>query len=405
MINFFKVDKQLILSYTPEQQPHWVEKALKEKGKIIFKRTFTFTLLHLFKLEDSDQKENEDLNLFEEFKPSYFVFANLENDYYKIVRGILIDNFNIYLHKEINPISAFFAADSNVSVFKLIDNISNQDIYIGGDKINAIPFGVFEKMLTYFPTAHERRKYVEARIASVIRNYLDNTKDAESTYQKYLNKKLHKKGINLNKTFQEFELIKYQKIYDKLTEMLNEEEQYSENQWQEEILQIILLLYPKYISVFKEVPIYAKITNDIKLKKIDFLLVDSNGNIDIVEIKKPFENSVMTQGYYRDNFIPLRELSGTVMQIEKYIYYLNRWSYEGEKFLSEKYKSRLPFGFEIKITNPNGIIIMGRENNLSVDQKRDFEVVKRKYKNVLDIITYDNLLERLGFMIEQIKKL
>ena len=133
-------------------------------------------------------------------------------------------------------------------------------------------------------------------------------------------------------------------------------------------------------------------------------MVDSNGNTDIIEIKKPFENAIMTKGVYRDNYIPLRELSGTVMQIEKYIYYLNRWSYEGEKFLTNKYKDELPKGFDIKITNPNGIIIMGRENNLSVKQKRDFEVVKRKYKNVVDIITYDSLIDRLKATIEQIKK-
>jgi hypothetical protein len=47
---------------------------------------------------------------------------------------------------------------------------------------------------------------------------------------------------------------------------------------------------------------------------------------------------------------------------------------------------------------------MGRENNLSVEQKRDFEVVKRKYKNVIDIITYDSLVERLKTTIEQMKK-
>jgi hypothetical protein len=93
------------------------------------------------------------------------------------------------------------------------------------------------------------------------------------------------------------------------------------------------------------------------------------------------------------------------MQIEKYIYYLNRWGFEGERFLTEKYRGELPNDFDIKITNPSGIIIMGRENNLTAQQKADFEVVKRKYKNVVDIITYDNLLERLKCTIEQIQKL
>lgn len=48
---------------------------------------------------------------------------------------------------------------------------------------------------------------------------------------------------------------------------------------------------------------------------------------------------------------------------------------------------------------------MGRENNFRLEQKADFEVVKRKYKNVVDIMTYDNLLERLPCTVEQIQKL
>jgi hypothetical protein len=89
------------------------------------------------------------------------------------------------------------------------------------------------------------------------------------------------------------------------------------------------------------------------------------------------------------------------MQVEKYLYYLNRWGTDGEVTLTERYREVLPQGFSIKITNPSGIIIMGRDNNLTEAQRRDFEVVKRKYKNIADIITYDDLLRRLEFVIKQ----
>ena len=46
---------------------------------------------------------------------------------------------------------------------------------------------------------------------------------------------------------------------------------------------------------------------------------------------------------------------------------------------------------------------MGREKGLSTEQLQDFEIVKRKYKNVVDIITYDDLLNRLGCIINQLK--
>jgi len=123
-----------------------------------------------------------------------------------------------------------------------------------------------------------------------------------------------------------------------------------------------------------------------------------------VEIKQPFDKCIVTNNQYRDNYIPLRELSGTVMQIEKYIFYLNKWGRAGEEFLTKQYKDTLPDGFSIKITNPGGIIVMGRDTNLTSEQKQDFEVIKRKYKNVIDIITYDDLLGRLCFTIEQLEK-
>ncbi len=405
MITFSFKDDTILLHYTPEREENWIKEAIDRRPYITLKKTFTFwkeLLIAETKVSDTEEDEFPD---FDEFETTTFLFAMLNGEYYKLIRGIVADKFDIYFHKTLPITADYFVADSNVSVFKIIGNIYNGDIYIGGEKPESLSGEAFDNLLKLFPTTYERKKYIEARVSSVFRNYFDNVKDAEKTYQKYVDKKLSGKGNNLSKTFQEYEIAKYSIILDKLKAMLLHEIDYSEHQWQEEILQIVLLLYPKYVFVFREVPVYSKYTDGIKEKALDFLLVDSNGNTDIIEIKKPFENAIMTKGVYRDNFIPLRELSGTVMQVEKYVYYLNRWSEEGEKHLTNKYKDAIPEGFSIKITNPSGIIIMGRENNLSTEQKRDFEVVKRKYKNVVDIITYDSLIERLETTIKQMQKL
>jgi putative sterol carrier protein len=92
------------------------------------------------------------------------------------------------------------------------------------------------------------------------------------------------------------------------------------------------------------------------------------------------------------------------MQIEKYIFYLNKWGKKGEEKLTAHYKNELAENFKIKITNPSGLIIMGRTVGLSEEQIQDFEVIKRKYKNVIDIITYDDLISRLNFTIKQWEK-
>lgn len=239
------------------------------------------------------------------------------------------------------------------------------------------------------------------RICSVLSSYIDTKEDHEEKYQQYLNSKVGKKGVNLQFRFSELEIIKYESLLEKLNSMLADEVSYAEAQWQEELLQIILLLYPKYIYVFKEAPVRDTYNNADR--SIDYLLVDSSGNTDIIEIKKPFDKCIVTERTYRDNYIPLRELSGTVMQIEKYIFYLNKWGRNGEDKLTEHYKNKLAKNFQIKITNPSGIIIMGRKKGMSTEQQQDFEVIKRKYKNIIDIITYDDLLERLGFTISQWK--
>ena len=140
------------------------------------------------------------------------------------------------------------------------------------------------------------------------------------------------------------------------------------------------------------------------VKRLDYMLVDANGHIDIIEIKRPHDKSILTQNVYRNNHIPEKELSGTIMQIEKYIFFLNRWGIDGEKTLTKRYQQALPDGFKIKIINPGGIIIMGREDRLTPEQKVDLEVVKRKYKNVIDIITYDNLIHRLEATLNRFKE-
>jgi len=410
MIEIEKTSKyiQLVYSYGDSSfsQEDWIRKELKRSGEVrIAHRIFSLKTEYLVKksrLTINDEEFSDD------FPDAEFNIAELttlsigktKDKFYRFFKGVLVNNNEIYIHKDIDIDLSCFIAETNISIFKQISELVSGDIIIGGEFPNSIPAEEFFGLIENFPTSYEKKLYAQSRISSVLRNYFENVKDAEKTYKKYRNKKPSSKGVKLVTLFSDYEVDKYQTIYNKLKLMLDDENNFNETQWQSEIIDILLLLYPKYIAVFKEVPVNA---DDIKVKSLDYLFVDANGHIDIVEIKQPFEHAIMTKGTYRDNYIPLRELSGTVMQLEKYIYYLNRWGKRGEKLLTEKYQNELPKNFNIHITNPKGFIIMGRENNLSKAQKNDFEVVKRKYKNVIDILSYDDLLQRLKFTIEQIK--
>ena len=124
---------------------------------------------------------------------------------------------------------------------------------------------------------------------------------------------------------------------------------------------------------------------------------------DILEIKKPDGIKVVSTTEYRNNYVASRDLEGAIVQIEKYIYILN---HEGEarvKKIQDKVRNHLPSNFRLKVVNPQGILLLGRSNNLTDEQLFDFEIIKRQHKNIVDIMTYDDLLKRFRNILNQIK--
>lgn len=403
MISFYKKENLLLLHYEPRDGVGWIKHRFEKQKTIPLKKTFLLSIHNLTENGQGELNYSYDENPFDGDGYVNFILGELIDDYYKFDRQILgLDN-NLFIFKDIEIRLELFTASQNISVFSKIDRLVKEDIYIGGENINAIPIQDFERIISGFPNSYEIRKYADARVSTVLRNYLGTTTDVQTKYKKYMNKKVSLVNEKLFDSYKEIEYQKYKIILEKLQTMLSNEDSYNEKQWQNEILDIILLLYPKYIAIMSNVRI-KDVYNDTH-RYLDFLLVDSSGHVDIIEIKQPFDNCIMTNSQYRDNFIPMRELSGTIMQVEKYILYLKGWAKAGEKDLSEKYMDILPDNLELKIINPMGIIIMGRETTMANEQIEDFEVVKRKYKNVADIITYDDLIRRLKNIIERFEEL
>ena len=106
---------------------------------------------------------------------------------------------------------------------------------------------------------------------------------------------------------------------------------------------------------------------------------------------------------YRNNYVATREISGAIQQIEKYIFCLNS-SDKAKEDVSKKLTEFLPEGVEVKIVNPQGILLAGRSNEFTDEHKKDFELIKRQYKHVADIMTYDDLAQRLRNIIASLEK-
>ena len=156
------------------------------------------------------------------------------------------------------------------------------------------------------------------------------------------------------------------------------------------------LIYPKYIAGIREIIIKGIDQHD---KRPDFLLIDANGYIDIIEIKKPSVQLLTKQSSYRNNYVPVRELSGAIQQIEKYIYCLNAWKKDGEHDIQKQLTGKIPDLVIPKVVNPQGILLLGRSKDFNSQQNMDFELIRRQYKHIAEIITYDDLLQRIDNII------
>jgi hypothetical protein len=399
MIEIKDKNGTLLLEYTPEKPPYdWVQKELDESNSVTLSKTFHFSNDDILK-EPLNDTNNFDFDT--EGSSTTFVLAESENGYYKVKSHILGIQADALLSKDMQINKKTFVAHRDISIFSKIDKLIEEPIVVGGNHENAVPEADFKKLLKNFPTTTELTHYAHSRIFLILKEYLGTMTDAQKKLSIYLEKKTPIKPSTKVPALYEYEVHKYEYIRDRIKEMLADADAYSENEWQALMLEFILLIFPKYVAVLEKVNIkdfYSKAAS-VTERFIDLALVDANGNLDVIEIKKPFESCLISTGKYRDNYTPKKELSGTIMQAEKYLFHLNKWGVSGEKKITEKYKADLPDGIKIKITNPKAVIIVGRNTKLSAEQSFDFEIMKRKYANILDVITYDDLLNRLENII------
>lgn len=402
VINFTEDNKNLILEYTSEYQPvSWIDKKLESSNEHTFYHTFTVTrkaLLHTT-IEETDDEVRR------------FVIGSTGDEYRSINKDILGLKYDLLISNSIALSKEMFVAQRDISIFGRIDNLVSEQIVIGGDRDDAIPEAEFLLLLKNFPTSTELRKYADARVVQELSDYFETISDAERRLVAYMNRNRNSEMIikprnNIPiRTANELEMEKYIYLRDELTSMLTNSSSYSELRWQEIVADLFLLIFPQYIAVLNNLSVKELYSNSLKptLRRFDLALVDSNGGIDLIEIKRPFDNSLISKRTYRDNYVPHGELSGAIMQAEKYLFYLSKGGRDIEKVIEVKYKKQLPVGMEIKIANPKAIILNGRDNNLSPEQKFDLGFIRKKYSNMIDILSYDDLLRRINNIIEMLK--
>lgn len=385
MIQFIKEEDALYVNYEPsgeETAINQIKSRISAEGSCQIKYTFNIKSTDIV---DFDQ--DTDSLLFK-------IGEKNAEGYYLLNKNIFSIDFNIYISEECNIDKSFFLTKRMTSVFKIINEIGDiPEMYVGGAHTECITEEEYINIIKSFPTDHEHRFYDKNRVYEVFSRYFKTKKNFHSAFEKYIEQKQLDPSSLTETDFDDFNLERYKFLLQKLKNMLANQETYSEHNWQIEILKILPVLFPKYIIVKREANVYDFDNNTTR--HIDFILGDYDGILDLIEIKKPSNDIQLLRTHaYRDNYIPSRELSGAIMQAEKYIYYLTKNGANAEILINEQFSSELPDNYKFHIINPRSIIIMGRTNSFNSFQKNDFEVIKRKYKNMIDIISYDDLIQR-----------
>lgn len=403
-VEFEVSDKELYLIYRPRDDTSWVRERFERDEELLVKGTFHLTSKDL--VEDAVEEKtnaagNDDGVLWIGDDRLVFAIATADSVYFRFKPQVLGFETPVLLHQDARPNWKWFSAERKVSILNIVQSLGLERIVIGGPDPDAIPIPEYERLLNQFPTPYELRRYVQARVATVVRQYTVPAIDAEALLNTYVDRRTVATAPNLEAPFRQFDVAKYAFALERLQAMLANETGTSEAQWQLEIVEIILLLNPRYIKAFTEVRLWD--ADASTWRRIDILLVDASGNVDVIEIKKPMGKPIMLPVRYRDHHLPMRDLVGAMGQVTHYLRHLSRWGPDGEDYLTQLLRADLPVDFKIRIVNPSGIVIMGRSNTLSDVQRREFEVLRRDSKGVVDIVTYDDLLARVQAVLDQLR--
>src|SRR3546814_96312 len=183
-----------------------------------------------------------------------------------------------------------FVAERDISIFRRIDELVDEQIVVGGQREIAIPEEEFARLLHSFPTSTELRRYAQTRVTRVLSDYLPTMADSERRLAAYMDRRargsvtrdLERRGRIPVAT--ELELQKFTYVRERLNEMLHDSESYSEADWQKTVADLVLLLFPQYVAALHGVRVKERYSKAVGAtdRHIELLLVPANGYVDTI---------------------------------------------------------------------------------------------------------------------------
>ena len=211
-VEFEVSDKELYLIYRPRDDTSWVRERFERDEELLVKGTFHLTSKDL--VEDAaEEKANaagdDDGVLWIDDDRLVFAIATADGVYFRFKPQVLGFETPVLLHQDARPNWKWFSAERKVSILNIVQSLGLERIVIGGPDPDAIPIPEYERLLNQFPTPYELRRYVQARVATVVRQYTEPAIDAEALLNTYVDRRTVAIAPNFEAPFRQFDVAKY----------------------------------------------------------------------------------------------------------------------------------------------------------------------------------------------------
>ena len=348
--------------------------------------------------------------------------GNKSLDYWQFTAMPLKNNDNIgflYLfrdaHFDLKPNRMFIKNDENhtfptiwQSLYELWDGKSKLDgFFLGGSFQPNFELKDIEWLRKRLVTKTEVEAYIIQQNRQVAETFFAANNDY---HDQFLKQKQNKRNESIslltsqNKSALESVRLFLQSKRDELKKRLDAKDarsRWDEHSYQELLLEIFPFIFPQYTHFIREYHFNID-NNTLKKEDIpDFIAATANLSVDILEIKKPSFN-LCYKTSYRKNYVFSHEVQGMISQIQKYIYNLERNSKREEPKLTKIFKEKANFSKDnLHIRSPKAIVIIGRSPSPETEQMRDLEIYKRRYQDIADFLTYDDVIMRMDQIINR----
>ena len=337
-IKIEKKGPKLLLHYSPDRNDAWIDERIQNDETIHLKCSsngigaFVFEKGDLVKKIENSQIASEFTDDIGESNHIWiFKLGVKEKGYYRIPARIVASKNDVLIHASVDiKIDFFVASVLNTRIVPIIDKMIKTCLVIGGDAENAIPIDEYNAIIKKLPSREELHLYAQSRIEGVLAEYVPDVRESSIELSEYIRRRYKRvksqlgnvhSRVNLSmKYLMEMEYTWIEFTLKRLKELLHDVKNFTEHQWQKEIEDIILLLFPWYTAKVSQLRISESLEEYNLYRLIDLALVSMTGNVDIVEIKRPENSQLLSRKpNYRGNYIPSRDLSAAVMQAEKYL--------------------------------------------------------------------------------------